>query len=301
MSLPPGYRAGILALALATAFVLPAPAQFRFVMPPSSRNGMMRTTSRFTTVTTPTPATATTATRIGTPLFVPSVAAQSINPIFQIAPGLSLPQAAFNTMALGNALRSVPPYAFGFNPYPQLVANGGYGMGYSPALYGGYGGYGGYGMSMASMYSGADAGQSMASPYSGTAAYNDLVSVSSNSTYPAVSSSSHAVTDAHLVTAKSDTSLVSSTKPENPDKTRDVWIYDSFFSPATVMVPAGTTVRWINYGYHNHSVASSENQWDSGPLQRGAEFSVTFSKPGTYQYTCRFHPQQMTAKVIVTK
>jgi plastocyanin len=36
-------------------------------------------------------------------------------------------------------------------------------------------------------------------------------------------------------------------------------------------------------------------------VKRGAEFSLTFSKPGTYRYTCRYHPQQMTATITVTK
>jgi len=66
-------------------------------------------------------------------------------------------------------------------------------------------------------------------------------------------------------------------------------------------VPAGTTVRWINYGQHNHSVASGEGGWDSGPMKRGGEFSLTFSKPGTYRYTCRYHAQQMMATITVTK
>jgi plastocyanin len=80
-----------------------------------------------------------------------------------------------------------------------------------------------------------------------------------------------------------------------------VWIHDNFFSPATLWVPAGTTVRWINYGYQSHSVASQQGLWDSGPMRRGAEFSISFTEPGTYRYVCRFHPGEMTATVIVAK
>lgn len=56
-----------------------------------------------------------------TPLFVPSVAQQAINPNFRIAPDLSIGQAAFNTAVLGQAIRNVPPYALGYNPYPQVA------------------------------------------------------------------------------------------------------------------------------------------------------------------------------------
>ena len=96
----------------------------------------------------------------------------------QIAPGLSLQQAAYNAAVMGNAYAQVPPYALGYNPYvggPTLAITPGYGqpvcpldqpelqplhgvrgsLGTSPyslsttgggdALHPSYGGYGGYG------------------------------------------------------------------------------------------------------------------------------------------------------------
>jgi len=44
-----------------------------------------------------------------------------INPNPYLAPGLTLQQAAYNTAVLGRALRQVPPYAMGYNPYPQIA------------------------------------------------------------------------------------------------------------------------------------------------------------------------------------
>jgi hypothetical protein len=90
------------------------------------------------------------------------VAPQPINPNFQIAPGLMVRQAAYNNAVLGRSLAQVPPYAFGYNPYPQVASFGpsfptvvpGYGMGYGGGFGAGYGGatlatypggYGGYG------------------------------------------------------------------------------------------------------------------------------------------------------------
>jgi plastocyanin len=243
-------------------------------------------------------------------LFVPSVANQAINPNFRISPTLTLPQAAFNTSVFGAAISTIPPYALGFNPYPQAVSIGGgaalsYGGGYPGMMaypmggYGGglYGGYGGYGSAMSGTYGGMSGSQMSASPYGASA---QPYAAAQSGSYPAVSSTND-VANPRLVALESNSALVSSSKPDNPSTTRDVWVYDNYFSPATIMVPAGTTVRWINYGYHEHSVASGSGDWDSGPLRRGAEFSLTFSKPGTYAYTCRYHPRQMTAKVVVTK
>ncbi len=44
-----------------------------------------------------------------------------VNPNFQVAPGLSLSQAAFNIEVLGRAFAQVPPFVFGFNPFPPTV------------------------------------------------------------------------------------------------------------------------------------------------------------------------------------
>jgi hypothetical protein len=82
--------------------------------------------------------------------FMPSVAMQSINRNPYITPSLTLGQAAYNTAVLGQALSNIPPYALGYNPYPQSLYTGPsfptYGStlsttgGYNPYLGGGYGG-----------------------------------------------------------------------------------------------------------------------------------------------------------------
>jgi hypothetical protein len=63
---------------------------------------------------------------------------QPINPNFQIAPGLTARQYAYNTAIIGQALAQVPPYAYGYNPYSYSTITpgsflGGYNVGsYSP-------------------------------------------------------------------------------------------------------------------------------------------------------------------------
>jgi hypothetical protein len=79
-----------------------------------------------------------------------------INPNPYVNPFQTLGQVAYNTAVLGRAASQVPPWLYGYNPYPSPIMNygpitpplygGGYGGGFSPALTTGYGGGGiGYG------------------------------------------------------------------------------------------------------------------------------------------------------------
>lgn len=46
-----------------------------------------------------------------------------INPNYYIAPGLTINQYAYNMAVLGQGLSYMPPWAFGYNPYPAPVIN----------------------------------------------------------------------------------------------------------------------------------------------------------------------------------
>ncbi|HJX13238.1 MAG TPA: cupredoxin family copper-binding protein [Dehalococcoidales bacterium] len=70
------------------------------------------------------------------------------------------------------------------------------------------------------------------------------------------------------------------------------------FSPATITVPAGTTVTWTNNDSAPHTVTTRTPLFDSGSLSRGETFSYTFAQAGAYEYYCAIHPR-MTAVVIV--
>ena len=75
---------------------------------------------------------------------------------------------------------------------------------------------------------------------------------------------------------------------------------DNFsFVPATLMVPAGTEVTWVNHDDIPHTVVSEDKvTFKSRALDTDEKFSFTFAKPGTYTYFCSLHPK-MTGKVIV--
>ena len=83
-------------------------------------------------------------------------------------------------------------------------------------------------------------------------------------------------------------------KPE----TTEVKIDNFSFGPATLTVPAGTTVSWTNRDDIPHTVVSTDGVFKSKVLDTDEKFSFTFSKAGSYPYFCSIHPK-MTGKVIV--
>ena len=71
------------------------------------------------------------------------------------------------------------------------------------------------------------------------------------------------------------------------------------YSPATLTVPSGSTVTWLNKSYYSQSATCDPDQdkegviaslpqnaqtWNSGVLYPGQRFTKTFDTPGTYVY-----------------
>jgi plastocyanin len=81
-----------------------------------------------------------------------------------------------------------------------------------------------------------------------------------------------------------------------------VSIVDFAFTPKTITVPVGTTVRWTNNGNAPHTVTStsSPKAFDSGTLNSGDTFQHTFTTAGQFPYRCNIHPF-MTGMVIVVE
>jgi plastocyanin len=99
----------------------------------------------------------------------------------------------------------------------------------------------------------------------------------------------------------SGTSTYSSPRPTlaAPTTTATVGAYDNRFEPSTINVQPGTTVRWINYGKHSHTVTATDGRWDSGDIKPGASYSATFKQAGTYYFYCRHHTQDRMQGTIV--
>ncbi|HEX7285968.1 MAG TPA: cupredoxin family copper-binding protein [Candidatus Angelobacter sp.] len=88
-----------------------------------------------------------------------------------------------------------------------------------------------------------------------------------------------------------------SQKSTSPDANA-VKIDNFTFSPATLTVSPGATVRWTNKDDVPHTVVSSDKAFTSNTLDTDQEFTYTFTKAGTYNYFCSIHPK-MTATVVV--
>ena len=62
------------------------------------------------------------------------------------------------------------------------------------------------------------------------------------------------------------------------------------FVPARIEIDAGTTVEWTNNDPLAHTVTAADRSFDSGMIQSGQTWRYTFTRPGTYDYTCTPHP-----------
>ena len=74
------------------------------------------------------------------------------------------------------------------------------------------------------------------------------------------------------------------------------------YSPSTVNVTSGDTVRWV-FQESSHTTTSNSNVgpevWDSGIKAVGATFSHTFNTTGTFGYHCTVHGVMMSGSVHV--
>jgi len=72
------------------------------------------------------------------------------------------------------------------------------------------------------------------------------------------------------------------------------------FVPATLTVPAGSTVTWTNHDEEPHTVAASDGSFHSPGMDAQGTYSHTFPTPGKFDYICSIHPF-MHATVVVTQ
>jgi len=82
----------------------------------------------------------------------------------------------------------------------------------------------------------------------------------------------------------------------------EVILKDLSFQPKEITIAVGDTVTWKNEDSAQHTVVGDKagpgDDFESGTLQTGGEFSHTFGQAGTYPYHCSIHPN-MKGTVIV--
>jgi plastocyanin len=64
---------------------------------------------------------------------------------------------------------------------------------------------------------------------------------------------------------------------------------DFLFKPKRMTVAQGTTVVWVNQEAETHTVTADNKKFDSGDVEPGVTFGVTFKERGTIPYYCNYH------------
>jgi plastocyanin len=84
------------------------------------------------------------------------------------------------------------------------------------------------------------------------------------------------------------------------EKSNAVQMIDYSFTPPRITLEAGSTVTFTNSGSQPHNAAGADmGGWDTGILKGGETATVSFNRPGLYNYTCTPHPF-MIGQIIVT-
>jgi plastocyanin len=83
-----------------------------------------------------------------------------------------------------------------------------------------------------------------------------------------------------------------------PVATTQVTMAKSYrFDPKVIQIDAGQTVTWTNDDNFTHTVKVDGQ--DDHKVERGHSVSITFDKPGTYEYECTLHSMDMKGEVVV--
>ena len=103
------------------------------------------------------------------------------------------------------------------------------------------------------------------------------------------------------VTAGSTATVSWSVQTAGGGQTAVVSTSAASFSPSTVTIPAGGTVRF-EYGSgvaHTVTPETPSGSWVERDLGSSSDnFSVTFTTPGTYRYRCRPHSTSFTSGMV---
>jgi plastocyanin len=62
------------------------------------------------------------------------------------------------------------------------------------------------------------------------------------------------------------------------------------FNPAVLTIRVGERVTWVNKDLFPHTATADDKSFDSHGIAPSASWTFVAVKPGTYFYTCAFHP-----------
>jgi plastocyanin len=70
------------------------------------------------------------------------------------------------------------------------------------------------------------------------------------------------------------------------------------FSPNSVTVKVGQTVKWVNQDTVAHNVTAQSGAFKSTNFGPGASFTFKATKPGTFGYVCTIHPGMIGTLIV---
>ena len=62
---------------------------------------------------------------------------------------------------------------------------------------------------------------------------------------------------------------------------------DNNVEPASITIPVGTTVKWVNDTRQPQTVTSVRGDFESGDILPGKDYTATFNQPGIFEYSSR--------------
>jgi len=92
--------------------------------------------------------------------------------------------------------------------------------------------------------------------------------------------------------------LVLALPAESQAATTAITIKSTAFSPKSVTINFGDTVKWTNGDKVNHQIVANSGAFASGTLKPGQSYSFTFNAAGAYAYHDALHPS-ITGAVYV--
>ena len=93
---------------------------------------------------------------------------------------------------------------------------------------------------------------------------------------------------------------VSQTPVVSDDAEVTIDIIDNDFKPRDLTIRPGTKVTWRMEGEAAHTVTQYDGAFDSGQMQPGDSYVMTFADAGTYEYYCVLH-HAMQGKLVIAQ
>jgi plastocyanin len=107
------------------------------------------------------------------------------------------------------------------------------------------------------------------------------------------------IKDIRLFAAVCGVAFAVTAKPSFAAGETTITIDNFAFTPAEVIVKAGTRVVFVNHDDIPHNVVGETVKFHSKALDTEESFAFIFDKPGEIVYFCGLHPQ-MKGKITVT-